>query len=140
MTACSTVLVCRGCCCGTEKQPGIDHLGQLAVFEAAVGAHTGSRLRVTNCLGPCAEANVVAVRHRSLDQPGQRLGTTWFAGILDLVTTAALGDWIATGAAVEMLPESLRPHTFDPNPLGVTPDDELTSVEGVALLAAADLD
>ena len=136
MNAFSTVLVCRGCCCGTDKQPGVDHGGQLAALEAAVGAHTGSRVRVTNCLGPCAEANVIAVRHRALDRPGARLGTTWLARVLDPTVTAALSSWVAGGASTASMPELLRPHTFDPHALGVTPDDELTLVDGASLVAA----
>ena len=136
MNACSTLLVCRGCCCGTDKQPGVDHGGQLAALEAAVGAHTGSRLRVTNCLGPCAAANVIAVRHRALDRPGERFGTTWLARVLDQAVTAALRDWIAGGASAASMPELLRSYVFDPQALGVTPDDELTLVDGASLVAA----
>lgn len=126
MTACSTVLLCRGCCCGTDKQPDTDHGRQLAALEAAVEGHRPSRLRITNCLGPCGEANVVAVRHRDTSHRGARLGATWLARILDRDSTDALTTWIACGAAPADMPALLRAHVFDPVDGTVTPDHEIT--------------
>ena len=79
---------------------------------------------------------MIAVRHRALDRPGARMGTTWLARVLDPLVTAALAEWIANGGPVAGMPESLRAHIFDPNALGVTPDDELTLVDGAPVLAA----
>ncbi|MEV5132155.1 (2Fe-2S) ferredoxin domain-containing protein, partial [Streptomyces sp. NPDC053705] len=43
-----TVSVCRGCCCGTPKIPGVDHAGQLAQLRGALdGAAT---VRAVECL------------------------------------------------------------------------------------------
>ncbi len=127
---CTTVLVCRGCCCGTDKQPDTDHEKQLAVLEAAVDSHRPSRFRVTNCLGPCGEANVVAIRHRDMANRGARLGTTWLARVLDDDVTTALADWIATGCVRSDMPALLSTHVFDPVEGTVTPDNEMTFVNG----------
>ena len=54
--------VCRGCCCGTRAQhPGVDHraLEQLA---RAGAQRAGLRYATTDCLGPCAQGNIVVVR------------------------------------------------------------------------------
>ncbi|QKW05888.1 (2Fe-2S) ferredoxin domain-containing protein [Streptomyces sp. NA04227] len=59
-----TLVVCRGCCCGqAAKYPGWDHAAQLRRFEAAA-AESGGRftVRVTDCLGPCDQANIVVLR------------------------------------------------------------------------------
>ncbi|MFI0236790.1 (2Fe-2S) ferredoxin domain-containing protein [Streptomyces sp. NPDC016845] len=59
-----TLVVCRGCCCGdARKYPGYDHDWQLERLRAAAAA-SGGRLavRVSDCLGPCDQANVVVVQ------------------------------------------------------------------------------
>jgi hypothetical protein len=102
-----SVLVCRGCCCGTDKHPDVDHDGQLAQLEAA-----GARCHVVDCLGPCDRSNVVVVRRDE--------ARWWFGEVFDAGPLAA---WVAQGAAGEPpLP------TFEPEPdlvaeqVGVEPD------------------
>lgn len=128
MTATSTVLVCRGCCCGTEKHPDFDHAAQLAELRAASDEDSAGRIRVTQCLGPCGESNVIAVRHRDTERSGVRVGTTWFGGVLTTRLTADLAGWVSSGAAPETLPASLLGCRLDPDQVigGVTPDHEVT--------------
>ncbi|PJE99640.1 hypothetical protein CUT44_03840 [Streptomyces carminius] len=55
-----TVTVCRGCCCGSAKVPGLDHAAQLRDLRRALeGTAT---VRVTDCLDACEQANVIVVQ------------------------------------------------------------------------------
>jgi hypothetical protein len=120
-----TVVVCRGCCCGTtRKHPGLDHAGQVAALARAAEA-AGGRLRQTDCLGPCDRSNVMVVRSRT----AAASATVWLGGVLEEAQTAALCAWIAGGAPAS-LPEPLAPLVFradddaaafpiDPSGLGV---------------------
>jgi hypothetical protein len=103
------VLVCRGCCCGTErKHPETDHDAQLAAIAAV------ARTRVVGCVDECAHSNVVVVR------PGD--GTSiWLGGILDPATTSALCDWLERGAT-SPVPAVLSGHVVErrrPEPVPV---------------------
>lgn len=55
-----TVTVCRGCCCGTAKVPGVDHAAQLATLKAALSPM--AQVRAVNCLDACEQANVIVVQ------------------------------------------------------------------------------
>ncbi|MFJ6214118.1 (2Fe-2S) ferredoxin domain-containing protein [Streptomyces sp. NPDC092296] len=59
-----TVVVCRGCCCGSaRKHPGTDHDGQLDRLRRAAAESGGAlAVRTTDCLGPCERANVLVVQ------------------------------------------------------------------------------
>ncbi len=119
----ASVLVCRGCCCGTEDEDeAARHLERLRA--AALRLPKG-RVTVTNCLGPCAEGNIVAIRHRDVDRPGRPLATTWFRRVDD-EAVELLHDWVIAGATGPT-PEPLRPHEFDPDEHDVTPEDEITT-------------
>lgn len=105
-----SVLVCRGCCCGTaRKHPDVDHDGQLAAWRhaAAVGGHT--RVHVVGCLDACERSNVVVVR----DRPGGR--RRWLGDVTTPEATVALATWIASGADVADLPPTLAARAFEPN-------------------------
>lgn len=94
------VLVCRGCCCGTErKHPDVDHQGQLDALLAAAGPDVS--VRVTGCVGLCSASNLVIVGRPG----GTRL---WLGGILTEEATATLADWIRSGGD-DPVPEALRP-------------------------------
>lgn len=102
-----SVLVCRGCCCGTEaKHPGVDHPAQLARLRAALPPESRSRLFEVDCLGPCERANVVVVR-----SGGRR---RWFGEVLAPEDTDALAGWIAAGG-VGRLPAALHALRFEPD-------------------------
>ncbi len=121
MTASVSVLVCRGCCCGTAaKHSDVDHDAQLDTLRAALP--DGGRLWTVDCVGPCESSNVVVVRR------GTR--RRWFGGVLTERTTAAIATWIGSGAPDEMAP-ALAELVFDPD----TPTIELEPAD----LDAADL-
>ena len=126
----ATLLVCRGCCCGTAKHDDVDHDRQVAVIRAAVAELPGARLRLTDCLGPCGSSNVVAVRHRDLNRPGVRVSTTWLGGLLETASTDALANWIRTGAAPHHAPDALVGLRIDPLMETLTPDHEISYLDG----------
>jgi len=88
-----TALVCRGCCCGTErKHPDVDHDAQLEVLAAAARAG-GGHCRVVDCIDECWASNVVVVRRSGAHTP-----TVWLGGVLATEQTAAVAAWLACGA------------------------------------------
>ncbi|MEV5427705.1 (2Fe-2S) ferredoxin domain-containing protein [Streptomyces sp. NPDC052701] len=91
-----TLVVCRGCCCGNpRKHPGTDHAEQVARLRAAAAEH-GFRVRTTDCLGPCDQANVVVVTPSSA---GRRAGgrAAWVGFAMDEDCTDDLVRWAAGG-------------------------------------------
>lgn len=97
----SSVLVCRGCCCGNaNKHPDVDHAGQVVDLRAAATS-VGARFHVVDCLGPCEQANVVVVRRGGLRH--------WFGGI-GTHETDDLARWIA--GEDDELPSSLEATVF----------------------------
>lgn len=101
-----SVLVCRGCCCGT--QDGVNHDRHLEVITAAIG-DAGGRVKVTNCIGPCDRKNVVVVRTR---QPAARW-TARYYGAVDDVEVQALRAWFAAGVAPHPEPAELTSVRFE---------------------------
>ena len=102
-----TVVVCRGCCCGTEgKHPDLDHAALLSRLRDQAGYWT----RVSGCLGPCERSNVVVVlpgrqARRSGAQP------VWLGWILDDGATDAIAAWArAGGPGRAALPALLELH------------------------------
>ncbi|MFI9321598.1 (2Fe-2S) ferredoxin domain-containing protein [Kitasatospora aureofaciens] len=59
-----TVVVCRGCCCGSaRKHPRTGHGAQLARLRAAAEESGGTlAVRTTDCLDACAQSNVIIVQ------------------------------------------------------------------------------
>ncbi|MCU1389516.1 MAG: hypothetical protein JWL72_2854 [Ilumatobacteraceae bacterium] len=101
-----SVLVCRGCCCGTaSKHPGVDHDGHVDRLRTSVEGVAGARLFTVDCLDLCTHSNVVVVRAR-----GQR---RWFGEMLDDSIVATLGEWLMDGGTAP-LPSNLAMHAFDP--------------------------
>ncbi|MEM8745809.1 MAG: hypothetical protein AAGF91_03835 [Actinomycetota bacterium] len=99
----TSVLVCRGCCCGTEsKHPDVDHDGHEERLRTAAEAAAG-RVMTVDCLGPCERSNVVVVRRGT-----QR---TWFGDLLDDDQIDRLGAWIASGSPD--VPADLAAHRFE---------------------------
>ena len=88
-----TALVCRGCCCGTErKHPDVDHDAQLEAL--TVAARTGGgHCRVVDCVDECWASNVVVVRRSGAHEP-----TLWLGGVLAVEQTTAVANWLADGA------------------------------------------
>ena len=89
-----TVTVCRGCCCGSAKVPGLDHADQLrGLREALAGSAT---IRVTDCLDACERANVIVVQPSAA---GRRAGgrPVWLGLVNDTDATADITAWIEGG-------------------------------------------
>ncbi len=101
-----SVLVCRGCCCGT--QDGVDHDGHLAAI-TATAADAGGRVKVTNCIGPCDRKNVVVVRTR----PRQGRWTARYYQAVDDVEVLALRSWFVAGVSDHPEPAELSSVRFD---------------------------
>lgn len=96
------VWVCRGCCCGTDRQhPGVPHKRLLKLVRSGAKA-AGARFEVTDCLGPCAQGNVVVVR---LD--GQ---IRWFRRMNDEEITGALVAHLMSRAPLSGLRDQLSDH------------------------------
>lgn len=89
-----TVTVCRGCCCGTDKIPDVDHAAQLAALKSGVGPV--ARVRAVNCLDACEQANVIVVQPSSA---GRAAGgrPIWLGLVNDPDATADIADWVAAG-------------------------------------------
>ncbi|MEW1697441.1 (2Fe-2S) ferredoxin domain-containing protein [Streptomyces sp. NPDC093249] len=111
-----SLVVCRGCCCGdARKNPGTDHTGQLARLREAAAA-SGGRLvvRTSDCLGPCAQANIVVVQPST---EGRRRGgrAAWIAFALDDDTLDDILTWTAAGGpGLVPPPETLALQMIDP--------------------------
>jgi hypothetical protein len=84
------VILCRGCCCGTErKHPDVDHSAQERAF-AAAAERGGGKLVLSDCLDRCEASNLAVVR-----AGGQNL---WFGGLLSVEQTQCFSAWLAVGA------------------------------------------
>ncbi|MEU5431815.1 (2Fe-2S) ferredoxin domain-containing protein [Streptomyces sp. NPDC020719] len=89
-----TVTVCRGCCCGSPKVPGLDHTAQLRdLRQGLVGTAT---VRVTDCLDACERANVIVVQPSA---EGRRKGgrPVWLGLVNDPDATSDITTWIKDG-------------------------------------------
>lgn len=102
--------VCRGCCCGTRaKHPGVDH--RALEKQARAGAQrAGLRYATTDCLGPCAQGNIVVVRREGRIR--------WYRRMNDEAATTELLEHLEHGDA---LPASFDGHRM-PARDGVLPD------------------
>ncbi|MFJ1535438.1 (2Fe-2S) ferredoxin domain-containing protein [Streptomyces mirabilis] len=93
-----TVVVCRGCCCGSpRKHPGTDHAWQLERLRAGSAASGGRfTVRTTDCLGPCDQANVIVVQPSAA---GRRAGgrATWIGFAIGDDCTEDLLRWAEAG-------------------------------------------
>jgi hypothetical protein len=108
-----SVLVCRGCCCGTDKHPATPHREQIGILRRAAVA-AGARFAVTDCLDACAHSNVVVLRRRV----ESRSETIWLGRMLRAGDTALLAAWITRGGP---MPGPLRARVL---PAGDLPDAE----------------
>lgn len=83
------VLLCRDCCCGTDrKHPDVDHAAQEQALRAAALA-SGSKLIRTRCLGVCERSNVVVVKTGAQ--------TLWFGDTLTPERTREVAEFVRVG-------------------------------------------
>ena len=106
------VVLCRGCCCGSERRdPHTDHAAQLDWLLQLERAHPdGVTARISDCLGPCARANVLVVRPSSA---GRRRGgrPVWFGSVRDTRILVVVESWLrAGGPGLVALPDELEQH------------------------------
>ena len=105
----TTVLLCRGCCCGTAaKHPATDHDRQEQAVRDAVADRPDVELRVVDCLDECDRSNVVVLRRTG--RPA-RERDTWLGGVLGDRATTALTGWLEDGAP-DPVPAPLAGHRF----------------------------
>lgn len=110
------LVVCRGCCCGTRRRhPGVDHDGQLELLRRTRDpAGRAVPVRVADCLGPCAEGNIVVV-HPS--PAGRRRGArpVWLGFVNDDQAIELLREWISAGGpGAAPMPIALELHRIRP--------------------------
>jgi hypothetical protein len=104
--------VCRGCCCGTAKIPGVDHAAQLDRLRRAA---TTAQVRTSDCLDACDYANVLVVQP---SPAGRRAGgrPVWLGLANDLDITADLARWIAAdGPGLADPPDILDLYLINPS-------------------------
>ncbi|MGA4899011.1 (2Fe-2S) ferredoxin domain-containing protein [Streptomyces griseoincarnatus] len=108
-----TVTVCRGCCCGTPKIPGLDHAAQLRDLRKALGG--SATVRGTDCLGACERADVVVIRPSAT---GRRAGgrPVWLGLVSDRDATVDIAAWVANGGpGITDPPAVLDLYAFSPS-------------------------
>ncbi|OQR61653.1 hypothetical protein B6E66_23750 [Streptomyces maremycinicus] len=108
-----TVTVCRGCCCGSPKIPGLDHAAQLRDLRQALDGT--ATVRVTDCLDACKRANVIVVQPSA---EGRKNGgrPIWLGLVNDPDVVPDITTWIKNGGpGVTDPPDVLHLYTFRPS-------------------------
>ncbi|MEU5309458.1 (2Fe-2S) ferredoxin domain-containing protein [Streptomyces sp. NPDC021562] len=108
-----TVTVCRGCCCGTAKVPGVDHAAQLASLRAELAGT--AQVRAVDCLDACEQADVIVVQP---SPAGRAAGgrPVWLGLVNDPGATADIVSWVrAGGPGLSDPPEILDLYGFSPS-------------------------
>ncbi|MFP8908321.1 (2Fe-2S) ferredoxin domain-containing protein [Streptomyces atacamensis] len=108
-----TITVCRGCCCGSAKVPGLDHAAQLRGLRQALDGVAA--VRATDCLDACEQANVIVVQP---SPAGRAAGgrPVWLGLVNDLDATADITAWVERGGpGLADPPDILDLYTFTPS-------------------------
>lgn len=108
-----TVTVCRGCCCGTPKVPGLDHAAQLIDLRTALAAV--ATVRPVGCLDACEQANVIVIQPSA---EGRKAGgrPVWLGLVNDADAAADITAWVrAGGPGLVDPPAILDLYTFAPS-------------------------
>lgn len=98
-----SVLVCRGCCCGTDKHRHVPHAAHLAALQRAA-RRAGAICQVTGCLDRCDDSNVVVLRRTRGDGSVE---TVWLGRVLSTATVGLACSWLERGGD---MPAGLRRH------------------------------
>jgi len=107
------VTVCRGCCCGTPKVPGLDHAAQLRDLRDALDGI--ATVRATDCLDACERANVIVVQPSAA---GRKAGgrPVWLGLVNDSDATGDITAWIENGGpGISEPPDTLDLYAFSPS-------------------------
>ncbi len=92
----TVVLICRGCCCGTDaKHPHTDHVAQENALEKATAESGSAQLRIVDCLDECDRSNVAVLRKPHAKGKDRDI---WLGGLLTERATDELAQWLADGA------------------------------------------
>ncbi len=115
----ASVVVCRGCCCGTAaKHPDVDHAAHLErIRRAAAQAPVPVRVQVADCLSACEHSNVVVVRPAPArtDNERRRQRPVWLGHLADDGAVADLAAWVAAGGPEHAdLPAALELNVLRP--------------------------
>ncbi|MFD3973204.1 (2Fe-2S) ferredoxin domain-containing protein [Streptomyces cyaneofuscatus] len=108
-----TVSVCRGCCCGTEKIPGVDHAAQLSRLRA--GLEGAATVRAVECLDACEQGNVIVVQPSA---EGRRAGgrPVWLGLVNDEYAERDVITWASAGGpGLADAPDILDLYVFQPS-------------------------
>ncbi|MDQ0792983.1 (2Fe-2S) ferredoxin domain-containing protein [Streptomyces sp. B1I3] len=108
-----TVSVCRGCCCGTPKIPGVDHAGQLAHLRRSLDG--SATVRAVECLDACEQGNVIVVQPSA---EGRRAGgrPVWLGLVNDPHAVDDIVSWAQDGGpGLADPPDILDLYVFRPS-------------------------
>ncbi|WP_184946878.1 (2Fe-2S) ferredoxin domain-containing protein [Kitasatospora kifunensis] len=106
-------MVCRGCCCGTPKVPGLDHRAQLTDLRASLAGV--ANVRPTDCLDACEQANVIVIQPSA---EGRKAGgrPVWLGLVNGPDAAADITAWVkAGGPGLAEAPDILDLYTFAPS-------------------------
>ncbi|MGW3243986.1 (2Fe-2S) ferredoxin domain-containing protein [Streptomyces sp. NPDC001070] len=116
-----TVSVCRDCCCGTDKVPGVDHEAQLDRLRKELAGVC--RVRVTACLDMCEQADVLVVQP---SPEGRAAGgrPVWLGLVNDPDVIGDIAAWVRAGGPGRAAPPPvLDLYAVTPPPQGVPAGD-----------------
>ncbi|MFF1476667.1 (2Fe-2S) ferredoxin domain-containing protein [Streptomyces sp. NPDC058301] len=102
------IVVCRDCCCGSPKVPGVDHAQQKARLAE------NAPVRVSACLDVCEQANVIVVQpSHAARVAGAR--PVWLGLVNDSAATDDIAAWVqAGGPGIAPCPDILDLYAFTP--------------------------
>ncbi len=103
-----SVLLCRDCCCGTDrKHPDFDHAAQRRELEEVI-VNAGGKLHIVKCIDACSYSNVAVIRRPN----GEKL---WLGGLAQVEAQDELCRFLAAGTLQPLTPllENCR---FEPTP------------------------
>ncbi|WP_037908921.1 hypothetical protein [Actinacidiphila yeochonensis] len=107
-----TVTVCRGCCCGTPKVPGLDHAAQLTGLRQSLASV--ATVRTVGCLDVCEQADVIVVQP-SAEGRGAGGRPVWLGLVNDPDAAADITAWVeAGGPGLADPPDVLDLYVFRP--------------------------
>ena len=108
-----TIIVCRGCCCGTPKIPDLNHAAQYTGLKRAL--EHAATVRASDCLDACEQANVIVVQPSVAGRiAGGR--PVWLAMVNDHDVEADITAWVeAGGPGIADMPAILDLYEYRPS-------------------------